>query len=55
MKRYALDETFIKELEAEEIKTPKLELKPYHWSTDLDEEIHFQKPYQYASIYYYDI
>jgi len=43
--RYALDEKFIKELEAEEISKPELKLKSYNWDTDHD-EVKFRKRIQ---------
>ncbi|XP_008189868.1 protein mini spindles isoform X2 [Acyrthosiphon pisum] len=43
--RYALDEKFIKELEAEEISRPELKLKSYNWNTDHD-EVKFRKKIQ---------
>jgi len=43
--RYALDEKFIKELEAEEISRPELKLKSYNWNTDHD-EVKFRKRIQ---------
>lgn len=56
--RYALDEKFIQELEAEEITKPELKLKAYNWNTDL-EEMNLRKnilvPTQYAIINYYNI
>lgn len=45
MTRYALDEKFIKELEAEEISKPELKLKSYNWDTDHD-EVKFKKRIQ---------
>lgn len=52
--RYALDEKFIQELEAEEITKPELKLKAYNWNTD-HEEMNLRKnilvPTQYAIIY----
>lgn len=41
--RYALDEKFIQELEAEEITRPELKLKPYNWSTEHEEVVNFRK------------
>lgn len=41
--RYALDEKFIQELEAEEITKPELNLKSYNWTTDQDEVVNFKK------------
>lgn len=52
--RYALDEKFIQELEAEEIIKPELKLKAYNWNID-HEETNLRKnilvPTQYAIIY----
>lgn len=52
--RYALDEKFIQELEAEEIIKPELKLKAYNWNTD-HEETNLRKNIlvstQYATIY----
>lgn len=48
--RYALDEKFLQELEAEEITKPELKLKPYNWSTDHD-EVKFKRRIQDQSQY----
>lgn len=48
--RYALDEKFIQELEAEEIIKPELNLKPYNWTTD-HEEVKFKRKIQDPSQY----
>jgi len=44
--RYALDEKFIQELEAEEITKPELKLKSYNWTADQDEIVNFRKRIQ---------
>lgn len=49
--RYALDEKFIQELEAEEITKPKLKLKSYNWTSDQDEVVNFRKKIQDQSQY----
>lgn len=46
--RYALDEKFIQELEAEEITKPELNLKTYNWNADHD-EMTFKKGIQDTS------
>ncbi|XP_050528781.1 protein mini spindles-like isoform X2 [Daktulosphaira vitifoliae] len=38
--RYALDEKFLQELEAEEITKPKLKLKPYNWNSNPNEDFY---------------
>lgn len=42
MTRFALDEKFIQELDAEVITIPQLILKPYNWTTEND-DIYFGK------------
>lgn len=54
MTRFALDEKFMQELDAEVVTKPELLLKPYNWPIEND-EIHFwkilQEKSQYAIIY----
>lgn len=55
MTRYALDEKFIQELEAEEITRPELKLKPYNWTEDHDDvnlKKRIQDQSQYVTIIY---
>jgi len=47
--RYALDEKFIQELEAEEITKPELKLKPYNWTAEHEEVVNFRKLIQEQS------
>lgn len=49
--RYALDEKFLQELEAEEITKPELKLKSYNWNADQDEVVNFRKKNQDQSQY----
>lgn len=50
--RYALDEKFIQELEAEEITKPELKLKHYNWDAhDNDVKVNFRKTFQEQSQY----
>lgn len=54
--RYALDEKFLQELDAEEITKPELKLKTYNWNADHDEmtfKKRIQDKSQYVTIYNY--
>lgn len=50
MKRFALDEKLMQELDSIVITAPRLVLKPYHWDPDND-ELSYRKILQQKSQY----